>query len=50
MIDDIVFQDVQYVEIKVDSITVQSPTIIIFGADDSTDYVQTGGGESISIF
>lgn len=50
MIEDIVFQDTQYIEIETDSISIQSPAIIMFGKDYSTEMVEIGGGESISIF
>lgn len=50
MIDDIVFQDIQYVELKTDDISTNSPNLIIFGTYDSTVLAETGQGESISIF
>jgi hypothetical protein len=50
MIDDIVFQDIQYIEIKTSDIGVTSPNIIIYGNYDSTELTESGQGESITIF
>lgn len=49
MIEDIVYSDTQYFEIKMEDED-NSPDIIIFGLDNSTDINPSGGGESISIF
>jgi hypothetical protein len=47
MIEDIVFQDVQYYELQMDSIGIKYPMGILFGSVNSTDIIQT---ERITIF
>jgi len=41
MIEDIVYQDIQFFEMEIDDAAITYPMVILFGNIDSTDIIQT---------